>query len=376
MLSVQEMKQFIIAKTRNNAARFGDRLPSATISGRYRFVEDGTWVGGFWTGLNHLCYEWTGEASFLEVARKSRGRFRRRLYESPDTLDHDIGFLFTLSAVADFKVTGDAEALKMALDAAYALRGRFRERGKFVQAWNVWDPGEPFSEENRGRIIVDSLYNMPLLLWAGRETGDPALLEAACAHLDTCARTLIRDDFSAYHTYVFDPDTGKPLYGRTFQGYADESCWSRGQAWAIGGYTYGYMYTGDRGYLALAESCADLFIALTPEDDVPPWDFRVPYPAAEPIDSSAAAIAASGLLELSRHVQSDRARRYRVFAERQLRILFERYATRELPDEEGLLLHACGHRPLGEDIDCSLIYGDYFFAEAVGRLGDGYTTYW
>lgn len=373
---IQQAKSLILQKTRNNIPKFGDRLPTSTASGKYQFAEDGFWVGGFWTGLNWLCYELSGEASFAEAARASKLRFTKRLYEEPETLDHDIGFLYMPTFVADYQLTGSQEARSIALTAADRLKERFNEKGRFIQAWNVWNPGEPFSEENRGRIIIDCMYNLPLLFWASEEMGDKTYRRIAAAHADTCANTIIRPDYTTYHTFVFDPDSGKPKYGQTHQGYADDSCWARGQTWAIGGYTYAYKYTRDPKYLELARKLSDVYMDRVEEDFVPLWDFSVPIREAAPRDTSAAAIAAASLLELAEHVAGEEGARYRDFAVHTVNSLIHSYTTRDMPEQEGLLVEATGHHPEGKDINCSLIYGDYYFAEAVSRLLGVSKGYW
>jgi unsaturated chondroitin disaccharide hydrolase len=181
---------------------------------------------GFWTGLNTICFQWTGDLDYLQAARASQHRLTKRLYESPHTLDHDTGFLYHLSFVADYIATGSMEARKIALDAAALLAQRYNPKGKFIQSWNVWKPGDAFSENNRGRIIVDSMYNLPLLFWAAKETGNEQWKRIADNHADVCAATLVRSDCTTFHTYVFDPVSGEPKFGQTHQGYADESCWS------------------------------------------------------------------------------------------------------------------------------------------------------
>ncbi|WP_309119026.1 glycoside hydrolase family 88 protein [Paenibacillus sp.] len=377
MLPLSEMRAFIINKTANNGRLFGDRLPVSTQNGRYSFAEDGFWVGGFWTGLNWLCFEMSGDRAFAEVARASRHRFIKRLYEHPETLDHDTGFLYQLSFIADYKLTGNVDARKIALDSAKALRARFNPKGKFIQAWNVWKPGQAFSEENRGRIIIDCMYNLPLLFWAAEQTGDDAFRETAVAHADTCAATMIRPDYTTYHTYVFEPDTGEPKYGRTAQGYDHESCWTRGQSWAIGGYAYAYRYTGNRRYLDIALGTAKAFMERVEEDGIPMWDFSIPSKEGEPRDSSAATIAVAGILELASHLGEgeDRSRLER-YAERTLASLWNHYSSRELPEEQGLILHACGSRKMGGDLDCSFPFADYYFAESVARLSGMTRAYW
>lgn len=375
MSNLYEISKFILEKTQENGEIFGDRLPTSTKEGKYNFAEDGNWVGGFWTGLNYLCYEMSGKPGYLDAARKSRHRFTKRLYENIDSLDHDIGFLYILSSVADYKITGCKEARKIALNAAEVLAKRFNEKGKFIQAWNVWNPDNPFSQENRGRIIIDCMYNMPLLFWASEETGNRNYYEIADAHTDTCGKYIVRPDYTTYHTYVFNPDTGEPKYGRTHQGFAHESCWSRGQSWAVGGFAYAYGYTGNKRYLEIAKNCAHVFIDSLEEDHVPMWDFSLPNKAGEPRDTSAGAIAAEGMLEISRHVPKGEKEYYIDQAAKIIHSLYNNYSTRTVSEEQGLLLQGCGNRPKNPNT-CSLIYGDYYFAEAVGRLMGNVKIYW
>ncbi len=376
MLDLNEMKQFILDKTKDNAMNFKDKLPFYSEDGKYTFNEYGGWTGGFWCGLNFLCYEMSKDKFYIEAARASRHRFVERLYEKPESLDHDIGFLYGLSCVADYKITGDEKAKKIALDAADALIARYNETGKFIQAWNVRTPGDPFSEENRGRIIIDCMYNLPFLFWATEVTGDEKYKRVAVGHADTCAKYIIRSDYTSFHCYIFDPDTGKPKCGKTYQGYADDSCWSRGQSWAIGGFTYAYAYTGDKKYLEIAKKCADVFIDLLEDDNVPMWDFKLPDKDGEERDTSAGATAAASMLELSKHVADDERNYYVDCAKKILESLYSNYSTKDMADEQGLLLHGCGHKPKNKMVDCSLIYGDYYFAEAVARLLDDTVRYW
>ncbi|MBP3961848.1 glycoside hydrolase family 88 protein [Paenibacillus lignilyticus] len=376
---LEHAKFFILEKTKKNASSFGDRLPTSTEGGKYKFADDGFWVGGFWSGLNWLCYEMSEEESFAVAAQASNWRLTKRLYEKPDTLDHDTGFLYLPTFVAHYKLTGDSSSRQIALDAADRLKERFNDKGKFIQAWNVWVKGEAFSEENRGRIIIDCMYNLPLLFWATEETNDEAYRNVAVAHADTCAKTIIRSDYTAFHTYVFDPDSGEPKYGKTFQGYSDDSCWSRGLTWAIGGYAYAYKYTGNTKYLEIARKTAEAYMSRVEQDFIPLWDFSVPNRSEALRDTSAAAISAASLLELAEHADSeDEKQRYTNFAIQTLLNLYETYSTRFEPENEGLLNEGCGHHPAGVDLNCSLIYGDYYFAEAIARLqANGNTKgYW
>ena len=219
-LPLEEIREFIALRTLTNGNTFGDRLPAITSSGKYRFTDNGSWTGGFWPGLNLLVYEWTGNERYLEVARSSRWRLRDRL-SAPESLDHDVGMLFVPSLAADYRITGDTAAKRLALEAAETLADRFNERGGYIRAWNDWMP------ENDGRMIIDTMQNLPLLFWAADETGNERYLQIASAHAETTARYLVRSDFTTGHTYVFDPSTGEPKYMRTHQGYSDSSCGPR-----------------------------------------------------------------------------------------------------------------------------------------------------
>jgi unsaturated chondroitin disaccharide hydrolase len=374
---LKDMEAFIVKKTKNNAAQFGDKLPHATVNGKYDFMDNGFWVGGFWTGLLWLGFELSGDVIFEEAARRSRHRFGKRLYDDRETTDHDLGFLFSLSSVADYKLTGNKDARKTALDAADALADRFNPQGNFIQAWNVWTPGDPFSEENRGRIIIDCMYNLPLLFWASEETGDDKYRNIAIAQADTCAKTIVRPDRTTYHTYLFDPESGQPLRGKTHQGFADESCWSRGQAWAIGGYAHAYRYTSKPEYMVLAKELAQVFIDSLEDDLVPMWDFVFQGgQEGEPRDTSAAAIVAASLLEMASLLPEVEGAYYRSIAERMVWSLYQNYSTKDEPTQEGLLKEATGHKPADSNINVSLIYGDYYFAEAVARLLGKTVVYW
>ncbi|NQX63669.1 glycoside hydrolase family 88 protein [Paenibacillus qinlingensis] len=188
--------------------------------------------------------------------------------------------------------------------------------------------------------------------------------------------TIIRSDFTAYHTFVIDPVTGEPMFGQTHQGYADESVWSRGQTWAIAGYTHAYRYTGNEEYLNVARNCAKVFLDSVEADLIPIWDFSVPDPETAKRDSSAAAIAAASLLELAKFVDGSERAAYETYANQVVQNLFEIYSTNHDETHEGLLIHGCGHHPAGKNIDCSLIYGDYYFVEAVARLLGKTKVYW
>lgn len=366
-MQLENIKDFILSKTLANSEFVGDRLPAATAGGKFVYTDNCGWTGGFWTGLLNYCYIFSGDKKYLDIAEKSRFRFLDRIYKTPETLDHDVGFLYIPSEYARYKLQGKEESKKVVLDAADAFLSRFNEKGKFLQAWNVWKTSNPFGDENRGRIIIDCMYNLPLLFWASIETGDDKYRNAAAAHAETCMKTIIRSDYTTFHTYVFNPDTGEPLRGVTFQGNKDDSCWSRGQAWALGGFTMAYRFTENPEFLNTAVNVAKKFISLLEPDFIPVWDFDFKGQNV-PRDASAGAIAASGLLELAGYVSSDDKKLFTETAENIVNSLWKNYTSKDDPEFDGIIKHCTGFFHGGGNVDENLIYADYYFAEAVCKL--------
>ncbi|MDR1012032.1 MAG: glycoside hydrolase family 88 protein, partial [Opitutaceae bacterium] len=282
---------------------------------------------------------------------------------------HDIGFLYTLSTVPAWKLTGDKTARATALHAADRLADRYKPAGRFIQAW--WDLDNP--KENR--LIIDSLMNLPLLYWASRETQNPRYQQIAENHLATLLTCIIRPDDSTYHTYYFDPATGAPTHGTTHQGFSDDSCWSRGQAWGIYGLALARRRVSQTLALTLAqERVTGYFLKHLPPDHVCYWDL-VFTSGPEPRDSSAAAITTCGLLETIAHLQPGLQRtRYEHAAHAILRSLINNYAA--TPAEDGLLLHGVYSKPHDSGVDECCNWGDYYYLEALVRLLKNWDPYW
>jgi unsaturated chondroitin disaccharide hydrolase len=283
---------------------------------------------------------------------------------------------------------GDEEAKSMAISAAYTLAGRFNEKGKFIRAWDDWANDTPeFREEKKGKFIIDSMMNMPLLMWAGKETGDTRLIDIANQHSMTVRKYIVREDFSTYHTYNMNYTTGEPINGCTKQGYSDESCWSRGQAWAIYGFALMYSFTKNEEYLNASIKLAEYFIKKLTIFNLPYWDFEVEDLSFKPWDSSAACIAVCGMLEIEGLVKDEVLKKY--FHEWSRKILdsVNHYCSTILTeDSEALLLHGCAgpvyyienpSKVFGNS-DVPLIFGDYFYVEALARvcLGDKFIRFW
>jgi unsaturated chondroitin disaccharide hydrolase len=324
------------------------------------------WVAGFWCGQLWLAYAWSGLNEFYAATQRQMPYFAQFVRDT-DLHDHDLGFSYSLSAVADYKLTGSAEARQMGLAAACSLANSYNPAGRFIQAWNPHPDDTPENaRRKRGLIIIDCMENLGLLYWAAAETGDQNLRDIALAHARTAARYMVRPDGSSYHTFTFDPDNGQPLGGFTHQGYEESSCWSRGQSWEIYGFALSYAYTGEKLFLDTATRLADYAIVHLPPDYVPFWDYKLPPDAPQYRDSSAGAITAAGLLLLIRYCPDERREEYRQVGLAILEKLTTNYTTAATPHAEGLLLHGAGFVKVGF-ADNMLPYGDYFYLEGLLR---------
>ena len=357
------------AKVMRLAGKVGPSFLHATVDGRYVCDRPEWWTSGFWPGMLWLVYARTGDATLARIARQAEDELERivlddRLYE----LHHDVGFQFMPTAVMRHKLTGDDGAKRRGVLAASLLMARFNPASAAIEAWN--------GDVKRGMSIIDTLMNLPLLFWAGETLGEPRFRNLAEAHLRTALKHFVRNDGTTRHIVRFDQATGDVIEVLGGQGYAPDSVWSRGQSWAVYGLPLAYRYTRQPLYLETACKVADSFIAALPDTGVPPWDFRAPDAATAPRDSSAGATAASGLLELATLVPDAAARRYRDAAASLLKALSDRCATWDDDGQDGLLRDATGKLPLGENIEVSLIYGDFYFLEALYKLSGAARTCW
>lgn len=358
-VNYNEAVEFCVAQTRANLGRL-DAFPHTTKQGHWRTSAHGRWTAGHWIGIIWLAYLRTGDAVLRDAAYQWAARLEPR---KSDTSTHDMGFLFYPSFVRGYRITGDRYFRDVALDAAHALASRFHTPGNYIQAWDeLEDP------VHRGRTIVDTVMNLPLLLWAAEEDNDPALREIAIAVAETTARHHVRADGSTYHVVDFDPATGQPVRRGTHQGLHDESCWTRGQAWAIYGFSRVARMTHRQDFQDVARRLADYFVAHSPRDSVPPWDFSASGPN-EPRDAAAGAIAADGLLDLAVGAEDgEESRRRTDQAHDLLNVLISRCLSQGHEDQQGLLLHATADRPRNSAVDETLIYGDHYFFESLLRV--------
>jgi unsaturated chondroitin disaccharide hydrolase len=348
-----------------NIARFADGYPADTTQDDRYPMRPGNvgWTTSFWPGMLWLAHELTGGDHYRDAARSHVRSFAERIDQRIDLGTHDLGFLYTLSCVLPWERGGDERARDTALAAADHLLLRFLEPAGIIQAWGDLD-----DPRQRGRTIIDSLMNTPLLFWATRVSGESRYADAARRHVDQLREHILRPDDTTFHTFYWDPRTGAPLRGETEQGSADDSCWARGQAWGIYGFALNFRYTGEPSLLRAAQRCADYFLAHLPADHVAYWDLVFGDGSGEERDSSAAAIAANGLLELAQGLgPGPAAEQYRAAAGRILRSLVDNYSTAGDPRYDALLRHGVYDKPKAVGVDEGNLWGDYFYLEALTR---------
>lgn len=379
-LTMEEVDRYLkwaIRQVECKLEQYTDKFPDSNSQDEiYPISENTTWTTGFWTGQLWLAYEKSGKESFRKSGEIQVESFLERIRSRQEVAHHDMGFLYSPSCVAAYQLTGNEHAREAAILAAENLLGRFQEKGQFFQAW-----GELGAEENY-RLIIDCLLNMPLLFWASDVTGDPVYAEKAEKHIRTAMNHVIRPDHSTYHTYFFDPKTGEPRKGVTHQGYRDGSAWARGQAWGIYGSALSYSRLKKQEYVDIFEKLTDFFLTHLPENLVPYWDFDFTDPSREPRDSSAAAIAACGMLEMAKYLSVEKGEYYVSMAKRLLKALAEHCAVEPGSVSNGILLHGTYAKSsphntcpnLGVD-ECT-IWGDYYYLEALVRLSGEWNSYW
>ena len=365
----------IAKKTLADEARIGAAFPyvtrpdgswdtlSAAVSAGYSGADwsHGNWFCGFWVGLLLTGYLHTGDDRYLKLAHDRMVLVAER---AADGNTHDIGFIFLSSALPFYRITGQARYREIALKAADKLRSRLvvTARGAYIASWG------PLSDaRGRAASAIDTMANIPLLYWAAKESADASFRLAAEAHVNMTMRSFNRPDNTQYHAVEYDTQTGERLRGYTFQGAHDESYWSRGTGWALIGLTVTAANSGDTGYLAQAIAIAEKWFEALGERCVPPYDFDATG-ADVPEDSAASAIMAAGLLDLADlHPDAAVSTYWRKKADWLIKGLCEDYLA--LNDgHRGILKHGCYSAPHNIGADAAVMFGDYFFAEALARI--------
>lgn len=355
---------------------FTEKFQNAySINGFYDAIDNTDWTNGFWTGEIWLAYEYTKDERLREAAEIQIDSYLERINKKIAVDHHDMGFLYSPSCVAGYKLIGSQKGKEAALKAADQLISRYHPVGEFIQAWGSLNEPENY------RLIIDCLLNLPLLYWATEETGNSKYREIAEKHIHTAIKNVIREDYSTWHTFFFNMETGEPDHGATCQGYRDGSAWARGQAWGVYGSALAYKYTKKEEYIEIFKKVTEYYLEHLPVDMVPYWDLEF-IDGEEPRDSSSASIVVCGMLEMAKYLEKQDADYYTSLAKKIMKSLVDNYAVKDSSLSNGLVLHStyskhspyntCNHYGVDE---CNS-WGDYFYMEALTRLSKDWELYW
>ena len=376
LLTKEEVKAAIdlaMEQLHVNMEYFKEEFPTpATFDNIYPKMDNTEWTNGFCTGELWLGYEYTNEEAMKKLAQANDRSFLDRVKRRIELDHHDLGFLYTPSCMAEYKLLHTPAAKEASILAADKLIERYQEVGGFIQAWGELGKPEHY------RLIIDCLLNIQLLFWASEQTGDPKYAQMATQHFYTSANNVIRDDASAFHTFYFDPKTGEPVKGVTRQGYSDDSAWARGQAWGIYGIPLTYRFVKDEDCFGLFKGMTNYFLNRLPKDHVSYWDLIFGDGSGHSRDSSATATAVCGIHEMLKHlpeVDSDKLT-YKYAMHAMLRSLIDNYANREIKPGRPLLLHGVYSWHSGKGVDEGNIWGDYYYLEALIRFYKDWELYW
>lgn len=354
-IKIKEKMRIVAKRNRSN-------IPYTTIDGRYDDWTDKDicwWTNGFYGGMMWQMYYATGDSMYQTIAVELEEKLDRNLMNHRG-MDHDSGFRWLTTSGAHFRFDNDEKAYNRTLLAADNLAGRFNPIGGFIRAWND-DGNGSFA----GRVIIDCMMNLPLLYWASEQLKDPRYAQIAQIHAQTTLKYFIRDDGSVNHIVDFDPYTGEFIASRGGQGYGEGSSWTRGQAWAIYGFSLSYRHTKERCYLEAAKKVATYFISNIPDNGCIVVDFRQPS-EYEWEDSSAAAIAACGMLELCHHLEEKEKEPYFQAAMKLLYWLGNHRSN--WSTETDNIIEKCSAAFHDSSHEFAIIYGDYYFIEAIWKL--------
>lgn len=369
---VNETVDLILNKMDWVSEKSCDKIPYTTIDGKHDDKSDSGqkydidnginwWCNGFWGGIMWLMYHATSDRRYANIAVLAEEKLDQ-CFQDFNGLHHDVGFMWLPTAVANYRITGSAKARTRGMHAATILAGRFNPVGKFIRAWNDLSDKET---DTHGWAIIDCMFNIPLLYWASEDSGDPRFRQIAMMHADKVMEYFVRPDGSVRHIVEFNTDTGEMVRDYGGQGYAQGSSWTRGQTWGLYGFVMSFIHTGNQEYLDTAKRIAHYFIANIPEDGLIPVDFRQPQ-SPYYYDDTAAAIAACGLLELAKQVGEFERDMYIQPAIKMLKALTEKHCC--WGKESDAILQKCTAAYHDEQHEFTIIYGDYYFIEAMFKL--------
>lgn len=327
--------------------------------GKLELVVSRDWTSGFFPGELWYMYEYTKDEKWEKAARKYTDPLER---EKINGTTHDMGFKVYCSFGNGYRLTNDENYKNILLESAYTLISRYKPNAQVIRSW------DHSSDKWKCPVIIDNMMNLELLFWAFKESKDSVFYNIAVNHAKTTMKNHFRNDYSSYHVVDYDTITGDVTAKQTHQGYSHESAWSRGQAWALYGYTMCYRETNIPSFLEQAKHVADFIFSNPnmPEDLIPYWDFDAPEIPNEPRDVSAATVIASALYELSLYDTAN-SQKYVNWANTILENLTNNYLAKSGQDAGFLLLHSTGSKPGNFEVDAPLVYADYYFLEALLR---------
>lgn len=342
------------------------KLPKSIKDGKLETSGYQWWCSGFFPGVLWYLYEYNPTAEMKKYAEMYTQRVEKAQFV---TDNHDVGFMINCSYGNGYRLTGNKVYENTMIQAAKSLSTRYKPNVGLIRSWDfnkkIW----------QYPVIIDNMMNLELLMKVGKMVNDSTYINIALSHADNTMKNHFRPDYSCYHVVSYDTITGQPHIKQTHQGYADDSSWARGQAWAIYGYTMMYKESGKKDYLIQANNIAKYLMGhpKMPADKVPYWDFDCPDIPNTPRDASAAAIMASALIDLSQLNHDDFGNKCLAYAEDQIRSLTSpEYLAEKGTNCNFILKHSTGHKPGNSEVDVPLSYADYYYVEALMRLKNLY----
>lgn len=369
---IDETWEALDKKMKLVSQRSKDKIPYSAVDGVHDNQMDPSatyraswWTNGFWPGLMWVMYCGTKDEAYRKVAETGE-KMLDEAFKDFDGLHHDVGFMWHISSGMNYRLFKGKESRTRTLYAANMLAARYNINAGYLRAWN---------EDKYGWTIIDTMMNIPLLYWASQETGDPRYRFMAEAHADMAMRDHVREDGSVNHIVVHDHYTGEVIETLAGQGYEVGSSWSRGVSWALYGFVLSYIHTGKKEYLDTAKRVANYFISCVCDDYLPRCDFRSPD---EPVlyDSTAGAIAACGLIEIAKNVGEYESNVYMNAAIKMLKAMGEKFGDFSTDTDPVLLMGTEAYHAQERGKHIPIIYGDYYFAEALYKLRGGDVLFW
>ena len=352
---------FLVSQMEQNLEIFQDSLwPNTPVQkiGKRRLCNIYNWTSGFFPGSLWYTYELTGDEKLKAQAIKYTNLLNPiRHYKD----NHDIGFMMNCSYGNALRLSPNDTIQAILVETADNLCERFDPQIGCIRSWNFGHWNYP--------VIIDNMMNLDLLFNASKLTGSNKYYDVAVKHAKTTMKHHFRPDFTCYHVVSYNNDGTVESKG-THQGKHHESSWSRGQAWAVYGYTACYRETQDTDFLKHAIHIANMIMERVKTDDnIPYWDYNAPALKDTPRDASAAAVTASAFLELSTFAPD--GQKYYKYAENLLKNLSGKEYLAEKSTNQGvILMHSVGSLPHGSEIDTPINYADYYYLEALKRYLD------